>query len=140
MRPVVRAVGLICILSHNYLIVKIKMLFRYSVAIVDNKLSVYPAPILTTSGPLFRDVFHSKIQHLEKAVISRKYGLCFGNFSKLAIKAFYCVGSIYQPAKLLRESEIGAEVRPVISYHDFDILGYLLSQTAKFESISDLSL
>ena len=34
MRPIVIAVGLICILAHDYLIVKIKMLFRYSVTIV----------------------------------------------------------------------------------------------------------
>jgi len=35
MRPIDSAVGLICILAHDYLIVKIKMLFRYSVTIVD---------------------------------------------------------------------------------------------------------
>ena len=35
MRPIVSAVGLICILAHDYLIVKIKMLFRYSVTIVE---------------------------------------------------------------------------------------------------------
>jgi len=40
MRPIVIAVGLIRILAHDYLIVKIKMLFRYSVAIVDDQLSV----------------------------------------------------------------------------------------------------
>ena len=65
MRPIVLAVGLIYILAHDYLIVKIKMLFRYSVAIVDDQLSVDTTPVLTASCPLFRDVFHSKIQHFE---------------------------------------------------------------------------
>ena len=32
MRPIVKAVGLICILAHDYLIVKMKMLFGYPVA------------------------------------------------------------------------------------------------------------
>ena len=39
MRPIVKAVGLICILAHDHLIVKMKMLFRYPVAVVDHKLS-----------------------------------------------------------------------------------------------------
>ena len=65
MRPIVIAVGLNCILAHDYLIVKIKMLFRYSVTIVDDQLSVDTTPVLTASCPLFRDVFHSKIQHFE---------------------------------------------------------------------------
>ena len=37
MRPIVKAVGLICILAHDYLIVKIKMLFGYPVAVIDHK-------------------------------------------------------------------------------------------------------
>ena len=75
MRPIVKAVGLICILAHDYLIVKMKMLFRYPVAVVDHKLSVDAAPVLTAASPFFRDVLHSQIQHLEKTVICRKYGL-----------------------------------------------------------------
>ena len=39
MRPDAEAVGLICILSYDYSIVKIKMLFRYSVSIINNKLA-----------------------------------------------------------------------------------------------------
>ena len=38
MRPIVKAVGLICILAHDYLIVKIKMLFRYPVTGKDNQV------------------------------------------------------------------------------------------------------
>ena len=40
MRPIVKAVGLICILAHDHSIVKIKVLFRDPVAVVDHKLSV----------------------------------------------------------------------------------------------------
>ena len=76
MRPIVKAVGLICILAHDYSIVKLKMLFCYPVTVVYDQLSVNTAPVLTATGPLFRYVLHSQIQHFEKAVISRKYGLC----------------------------------------------------------------
>ena len=44
MRPIVKAVGLICILAHDYLIVKIKMLFGYPVTVVDHELSVNSTP------------------------------------------------------------------------------------------------
>ena len=94
MRPIVKAVGLICILAHDYLIVKMEMLFRYSITVVDHKLSVDAAPILTTACPFFRDVPHSQIQHLKKAVICRKYGLGFGDLLQLAIEAFYGIGRI----------------------------------------------
>ena len=76
MRPIVKAVGLISILAHDYLIVKMKMLFGYPVTVVNDQLSVDSTPILTATGPLFRDVLHSQIQHFEKAVISGKYRLC----------------------------------------------------------------
>ena len=88
MRPIVKAVGLICILAHDYLIVKMKMLFGYPVAVVDYQLSVDAAPVLSATSPFFRDVLHSQIQHLEKAVISWKYGLCLGYFSKLTVEAY----------------------------------------------------
>ena len=113
MRPIVKAVGLICILAHDYLIVKMKMLFRYSVAVVDYKLSVDTAPVLTATGPFFRDVLHSQIQHLKKTVICRKYGLGFRDLLQLAIEAFYGIGRIDQLPQLLRELEICAEIRPV---------------------------
>ncbi len=74
MRPIVKAVGLICILAHDYLIVKMKMLFRYPVAVIDNQLSIDAAPVLTAAGLFFRDVLYSQILHLEKAVICRKDG------------------------------------------------------------------
>ena len=108
MRPIVKAVGLICILAHDYLIVKIKVLFRDSVAVVDHKLSVDAAPVLTAACPFFCDVLHSQIQHLEKAVICRKYGLCFGDLLQLAIEAFYGIGRIDQLSQFLRKLEICA--------------------------------
>ena len=114
MRPIVKAVGLICILAHDYLIVKMKMLFRYPVAVVYHKLSIDLTPVLTATGPLFLDVLHSQIQHLEKAVISRKHGLCLSYFLELSIKAFYGIGRIDQLPKLLRELEICAEIYPII--------------------------
>ena len=108
-----KAVGLICILAHDYLVVKIKVLFGYPVTVVDHKLSVDAAPILTTTCPLFRDVLHSQIQHLEKAVISRKYGLCLSHFLQLPVEAFYGIGRIDQLSELLWELEVSAEIRPV---------------------------
>lgn len=113
MRPIVKAVGLICILAHDYLIVKMKMLFGYPVAVVDYQLSVDAAPVLTATGPLFRDVLHSQIQHFEKAVISRKHGLCLSYFLELTVKAFYGIGRIDQLSQFLRKLEICAEIRPV---------------------------
>ena len=35
MRPIVKAVGLISILAHDYMIVKMKMLFRYPVTVIS---------------------------------------------------------------------------------------------------------
>ena len=113
MRPIVKAVGLICILAHDYLIVKMKMLFRYPVTVVDNKLSVDAAPVLSATGPFFRDVLHGQIQHFEKAVISRKYGLCLSHFLQLPVEAFYGIGRIDQLSQFLRKLEICAEIRPV---------------------------
>ena len=57
------------------------MLFGYPVAVVDHKLSIDAAAVLTATGPFFRDVLHSQIQHLKKAVVGRKDGLRFGMVS-----------------------------------------------------------
>ncbi len=113
MRPIVKAVGLICILAHDYLIVKMKMLFRYPVAVIDNQLCVDTAPVLTAASPFFRDVLHSQIKHFEKAVISGKYGLCLSHFLQLPVEAFYGIGRIDQLSEFLWELEVSAEIRPV---------------------------
>ena len=94
MRPIVKAVGLICILAHDHLIVKIKMLFRYPVAVIYHKLSIDLAPILTATGPLFRYVLHSQIQHFEKTVIRGEDGLGFGYLPELTVEALNGVGGI----------------------------------------------
>ena len=104
MRPYAEAVGLICILAHDYSIVKIKMLFRYPVTVVDYQLSVDTAPILTASCPFFSDILHSQIQHFEKTVIGRKYGLCLSHFLQLAVKALYGVGGIDQLTQIFGQS------------------------------------
>ena len=96
MRPDAEADGLICILAQDYSIVKIKKSIGYSVAIINNQLSVNAAPILTSTCPLFRYVLHSKIQHFEKAVICREYGLCFGHFLQLTVKSFNGIYGINQ--------------------------------------------
>ena len=96
MRPIVKAVGLICILAHDYLIVKMKMLFGYPVAVINHELSVNSTPVLTETCPLSRDVIHSQIQHFEKAVIGRKYRLCFGQFLQLTVKSIYGMACIFQ--------------------------------------------
>ena len=89
------------------------MLFRYSITVVDHKLSVDAAPVLTAASPFFRDVLHSQIKHFEKAVISRKYGLCLSHFLQLPVEAFYGIGRIDQLSELLWELEVSAEIRPV---------------------------
>ena len=114
MRPIVRAVGLICIVAHGYSIVKMKMLFGYPVAIVDYQLRVDTAPVLTAACPLFRDVLHGQIQHFEKAVIRRKYGLSLRHLLQLTVESFYGIGRINQLSELLRKLEISAEICPVI--------------------------
>ena len=71
MRPIVKAVGLICILAHDYLIVKMKMLFGYPVTVVNDQLSVDSTPVLTATGPLFRDVLHSQITSSGISIVSK---------------------------------------------------------------------
>ena len=55
---------------------------------IDFKLGVDLPPVLPVSGPFFRDIHSCQIQHFQKAVIRRKNGLAFGNFSELTIESF----------------------------------------------------
>ena len=64
-------------------------------------------------SPLFGDVQHGEIQHLEQAVICQENSLGFSHLTQLPIEAFYGIGRINQPPKLLRELEICAEICPV---------------------------
>jgi hypothetical protein len=71
------------------------------------------APILSSAGPLFRDIHHSQIQHFQQAVVGGKYGLRLGDLTQLAIEALYGVGGIDQPPYLLRVLEVGTQIGPV---------------------------
>lgn len=71
------------------------------------------APILPTARPLFRDVRHSQIQHLKQAVIRGEHGFGFRDLSKLTVESLNRICGVNQPPELLRELEIGTEIRPV---------------------------
>ena len=96
-------------------------LIRHPVSVKDRQLSVYDGLVLPRSCPLFRNVKHSQVQHFEQAVVFRENGFGLGHFAKLTIEAFNCVCRIDQPAELLRELEVGAQVRPVRPPRDGDL-------------------
>ena len=70
-------------------------------------------PVLPTSGPLFRNVYHGQIQHFQQTVIRREYGFGFRHLAELPVEPLNCVGGIDQPADFLRAFEIGTQIRPV---------------------------
>ena len=70
-------------------------------------------PVLPTSGPLFRNVYHGQIQHFQQTVIRREYGFGFRHLAELPVEPLNCVGGIDQPADFLRVFEIGTQIRPV---------------------------
>ena len=84
-----------------------------------------PAPIPPTAGPLFCNVNHGQIQHLQQAIVGGENRLGLGHFAQLAVKALNGVGRIDQTPHLLRVFEIGAEVGPVFPPGSGD-LGILL--------------
>ena len=47
-------------------------------------------PFTALSCPLFRNVHHCKVKHLQKAVVCREYTFVFSDFTKLSIKTFLC--------------------------------------------------
>ena len=79
------------------------------------RAEVYLRPVLPAASPLFGDVQHGEIQHLEQAVICRENSLGFSYLTQLPIEALYGIGRINQPPKLLRELEICVEICPVFS-------------------------
>ena len=89
--------------------------FGNAATVVQCELSVYLRPVLPAASPLFGDVQHGEIQHLEQAVICRENSLGFSYLTQLPIEALYGIGRINQPPKLLRELEICAEICPVFS-------------------------
>ena len=89
------------------------LLLRHPICVIDRQLGMNDAPILPPSGPFLRNVHHGEIQHFQQTVIRRKNRLGFGDLAKLAIEALNGIGRIDQPANLLRELEIRAQIRPV---------------------------
>ena len=65
---------------------------------------------ISAPSPLWGDVQHGKIQHLEQAVICRENSLGFSHLKQLPIEALYGISRINQSPKLLWELEICAEM------------------------------
>ena len=81
-------------------------LIWHAVGKIDGHLGVDHAPILPPTGPLFRNIHHRQIQHLEHAVIGGEHRFCLGHFAKLTVEAFNGIGGIDEPAYLLRILEV----------------------------------
>lgn len=79
------------------------------------------APVAASTGPLFRDIYHSQIQHFQQAVIGGENRFGLGHLAQLAVEPLNGVGGIDQPLDLLGILEIGARIGPVGSPG----LGYL---------------
>ena len=54
---------------------------------VEGHLGVDQAPVLPPSGPLFRNIHHSQIQHFQQTVIGGKDGLGLGHLAQLAVES-----------------------------------------------------
>ena len=80
----------------------------------DRQLSINLAPILTASRPLFGNVHHRQIKHLQQAVIRRKYRLGFCHLAELTVESLDGVRGVNQTSDLLRKFETGAQISPVI--------------------------
>ena len=100
-----------------------------TVTVVDDQLGIDTAPVLPPASPFLCDVLHRQIQQLEQAVIGREDRSSLGHLPKLPVKSLDRIGGIDQLSQFLRKFEISAKSRP-ISYQDFAIFGYLLSQMA----------
>ena len=44
-------------------------------------------PILSVSGPFFRDIHHGQIQHFQETLIGREYRLRFRDLPQLPVKS-----------------------------------------------------
>ena len=90
------------------------LLFGDPVSEENSHLGIDHAPVLTPTGPLFCNVYHSQIEHFKQAVIRRENRLGFCHLSKLTVKALYGVGSVNQPPYFLRELKVGAKISPIV--------------------------
>ena len=89
------------------------MLLRHAPGKVNGQLGVDQAPVLPSSGPFFRNVYHGQIQHFQQAVIRGKDRLGLCHLAQLAVKSLNGIGGVDQPAYLLGILEVGAEISPV---------------------------
>ena len=84
-------------------------------------------PVLPTASPLFGEVQHGEIQHIEQAVICRENSLGFSHLTQLPIEALYGIGRINQPPSSSGNLKYVLRFAR-FSLQDFEILGYFLSQ------------
>ena len=59
---------------------------------VEGHLGVDDTPVLPPSGPLFRNIYHSQIQHFQQTVIGGKDGFGLGHLAQLAVETLNGVG------------------------------------------------
>ena len=71
------------------------------------------APILSPSGPFFRNVHHGQIQQFQQAVIRGKHRFGLGHLVQLAVETPNGIRGVDQPVYLLGILEVGAEIGPV---------------------------
>ena len=100
------------------------MLLEHALCKADAHLGVDQAPILSPSGPLFRNVHHGQAQHFQQTVIGGKDRRGLSHLAQLAVETLDGIGSSDQPAHLLGILEISAEIGPIIppGSGDFRIL------------------
>ena len=63
------------------------MLLGHALGKIDGHLSVDQAPVLSPSGPLFRNIHHGQVQHFQQAVIGGKDGFSLGHLAQLTVEA-----------------------------------------------------
>lgn len=76
---------------------------------LDAQLSVDPDPILPPAGPLFRNIHHCQMQHLEGTFIRRKDGFYLCCLAELPVEVLDGIGHVDEPLHLFRVLEVGAE-------------------------------
>ena len=88
-------------------------------------------PVLPTSGPLFRNVYHGQIQHFQQTVIRREYRFCLGHFPKLPVSGTYIgvyrksLAKAKEKLKLLTKRNRGRNVRRVMQEMKEFIRGWI---------------
>ena len=83
------------------------MLLSQPIGKEDLQLRVDLSPFAPLARPLFRDVYHGKIEHLQKAVVRGENALVFRDLPQLTVESFNGIGGVNQRPDLLRILEIG---------------------------------